>query len=681
MSTAAAVATPTDAIGGSRRWTTAVFLVAILAALMAVAVNRNVFPYDTGDHDEPVYRYQAQMLADGKLTIPRSQEQFFRPWLSGPQGHHLVLAFPPGWPAILMMSQEGTGSTLPALGLSAAVAVLGSYLAALELTRRRGVAAVSAILVAASPFMLLLGGTHLNYVLGLGVGALVTGCLLRARRTGAAAWAVGGGVAFGFLLVMRPFDAILALLPVAIFLVATSPLRTWLRLAVAGLVGLAPFLAITALYNRAVTGSATTFSATVQSGGWAAFGFGDRSVAADTPRVYYSVGNALSSLAQNVLAVPTWLVGAYLVVPVAVYGFVVMRRAEPARAWLILGMVVSFPLGYVFWWASALTVRGAYHGLGPHYLVPMAVPMAILATVGAASIADWLHRRRRHALVVAIALSVAVTAAVSAPKLDDKSRVTTKSRRYSQAIDLQLRDTGPDPTLVVQARSTSPYLMRSYPFIANPPDLAAPNLFALDRGAAGIDLLRKYPDRRSFRIVDQLDPGDELHALHPRLIPLDTLAGDQVAITARITNRSDAPTVIAYARYGSRRFARVIDTTSRRDRTYEVTWLVSHGALVRPSVGSAAPYPRVAENLHPRSRGDQPPPPYRLTVGAALATGVDQQDPDRSELRYYARTRRANAQIMSAPEAWTRIGSPTSAWLPITVDRALRVDLAVIPGA
>ena len=228
--------------------------------LTAGLVNRNVFPYYSGDHDEPVYRYQAEMLEDGVLTIPRCQEQFFRPWLSGPQGDHLVLAFQPGWPAVLMVSQKATGSTLPALGLAAALAVLASYLVALELTRRRGIAAVSAMLVALAPFSFMLGGTHLNYIMGLGLGALVTGCLLRARRTGSAAWAVGAGVAFGALLLTRPLDAFLAVAPIAGYLVVTSPARVWLRTAAQSVAGAAPLVAIAGLYNLVVTGSATTFS-------------------------------------------------------------------------------------------------------------------------------------------------------------------------------------------------------------------------------------------------------------------------------------------------------------------------------------------------------------------------------------------------------------------------------------
>ena len=38
---------------------------AVVAFVAAIAIQRNVFPFYSGDHDEPVYRFQAEMLRDG----------------------------------------------------------------------------------------------------------------------------------------------------------------------------------------------------------------------------------------------------------------------------------------------------------------------------------------------------------------------------------------------------------------------------------------------------------------------------------------------------------------------------------------------------------------------------------------------------------------------------------------
>src|SRR5689334_9271829 len=126
------------------RWILVVAALAVLAFIAAIAVQRNVYPFYSGDHDEPVYRYQAQMLADGHISIPLAQNEFFRPWLSGPHDDHLVMAFTPGWPAALMVADVATGSMLVALGAAAALLVVAGYWFARELLGSRSRAALAA---------------------------------------------------------------------------------------------------------------------------------------------------------------------------------------------------------------------------------------------------------------------------------------------------------------------------------------------------------------------------------------------------------------------------------------------------------------------------------------------------------------------------------------------------------
>ena len=49
------------AMSGSRHWLVVLLLLLVASAALSIAVQRNVFPYYSGDRDEPVYRYQAQM--------------------------------------------------------------------------------------------------------------------------------------------------------------------------------------------------------------------------------------------------------------------------------------------------------------------------------------------------------------------------------------------------------------------------------------------------------------------------------------------------------------------------------------------------------------------------------------------------------------------------------------------
>ena len=112
--------------------------IAVIAFVAAIAIQRNVFPFYSGDHDEPVYRFQAEMLRMGEINIPLAQNQFFRPWLSGPAHGHLVMAFQPGWPSLLMVADVLTGSMLVALGTAAALATFAAFAFAASCSARPG---------------------------------------------------------------------------------------------------------------------------------------------------------------------------------------------------------------------------------------------------------------------------------------------------------------------------------------------------------------------------------------------------------------------------------------------------------------------------------------------------------------------------------------------------------------
>ena len=193
---------PTDcsAKTGSRHWLVLLLLLLVVSAALSIAVQRNILPLYSGDRDEPVYRYQAQMLADGHVTIPATQEQFFRPWLSGPVDGHLAMAFQPLWPAVLMVADVATNSMLPGLAFGVVFATAGVYALAVELLRNRRLGLGAAVLFAFSPFVLLLAGTYLNYVFAVGLGTWMTVGWVRAVRRSSAVAAAGAGALFGLLL-------------------------------------------------------------------------------------------------------------------------------------------------------------------------------------------------------------------------------------------------------------------------------------------------------------------------------------------------------------------------------------------------------------------------------------------------------------------------------------------------
>ena len=63
----------------SLRWILVVVALAVLAFVAAIAIQRNIFPFYSGDHDEPVYRFQAEMLRDGRHQHPARAERVLPP--------------------------------------------------------------------------------------------------------------------------------------------------------------------------------------------------------------------------------------------------------------------------------------------------------------------------------------------------------------------------------------------------------------------------------------------------------------------------------------------------------------------------------------------------------------------------------------------------------------------------
>jgi Dolichyl-phosphate-mannose-protein mannosyltransferase len=653
----------------SLRWILVVGLLAVVAFASAIAIQRNVFPYYSGDHDEPVYRYQADMMRDGDLNVPLAQNEFFRPWLSGPRDDHLVMAFGPGWPAVLMVADVTTGSMLVGLGFAAALTVVAGFGFARELLGSAGRAALATAILSLSPFVLMLSGTYLSYVIGLALYLVFGALLLRALRTDSPILLVLAGFVIGGAFLTRPYDAVLFAVPFAVYIVATrrhdraklAKIAGWFAL------GLAPTIVIALLYNLATTGTLLEFPVSVQSGGFSKFGFGIRSIGPDTPKLNYTVQEAVESMGTNLWAVPTWLFGTYLTLALSAYGAFRLWKAERAICGLLLGLTFIFPVGYLAWWASSLTTNGALTGLGPHYYVPMLVPLAIFAAYGIAELA--VHRRA--VLIGGVVVAIVLTGIAVQPKIAEQRRVAKASRIYSHQLQRGLKQRDGQPALVIQERRKSSYIMEPYPFLANPPDLKADVLYARDRGPLNVDLIDRTKDRRVYRIVRELAPGNPLGQLPVVLKPQSVQRGSTLVVHSRIVNTSGKSTVTAYARLGKDAQRRVLDTRSARGDSYDVEWTLSPHGLTYHGPAALRIKPLKAGKV----KG-------QLVIGASFAKSTVVRDPDAVERRYYARITRDGAggvELLTADEEWTRFGAPVHAWLPITVNASLQVRITTTP--
>ena len=117
---------------------------------------------------------------------------------------------------------------------------------------------MAAALALASPFTWVQSASLLSYQLSLVLGAAAATALLRAARVRTATSGLVAGALVGLAMLHRPFDALLAVLPVLVYLAwQTRGQPGRLRVILSVGAGGAPFAAIFLAYNAAVAGSVT----------------------------------------------------------------------------------------------------------------------------------------------------------------------------------------------------------------------------------------------------------------------------------------------------------------------------------------------------------------------------------------------------------------------------------------
>lgn len=559
-----------------------------VAALVAVVVRAHAFPHYSGNHDEPVYVLQARALLDGHLTLPVYDHlRFFQPWLTGVVDGRLVFEFLPGWPAFLAVTQRLTGSSVPALPVVAALAVLGMYLLAGEAAAgevrsggpsRRAVAGVAAAATALTPMVVIQSGMLVSYLFTLALGTFAGAALLRGARTGAARPLVLGGLTLGAVLLTRPLDALLWGLPfvVAVVVAAWHPPeggRAGLREAGRRLgwlaLGVAPPALSTLVLNTVVTGRPTRFPIEAADP-LNRFGFGDRRIMRGTDLIAYSGHDALTAIGDNFRHAPPWVLGSYLGIALALAGAWIARRR--ASTYVLLGLVVTFTVGYTFYWGLALMGAGAPL-TGPQYYLPMLAPIVVLGAT--ALVAAWRWRAW-----VAVVLAVAVVT-VSAPAIDDKVRVNREFASAWADVKTALDRFDATDALVFVPVIDRQYLLSGPPFAANPPDLSGDRLYAADVAPDLVGLVASTT-RTPYRVVTTRTDGPDGPVARTRVQRLRVIDGGTLAVRLHVVNPVDADVVTVYLATPSGLQATVLDRSSAQGATYDVEWLVAAPAAAAP---------------------------------------------------------------------------------------------------
>jgi hypothetical protein len=528
-----------------------------------------LYPYGSGDADEAAYVLQARMLLDGHLTLDAGVvEPFFRPWLTGVHDGRVFTKYLPGWPALLAGSQAAFGTMAAAPALVAAGWVAGTYRLARELFDDAATAVAAAVLVACSPLLLVHTALPLAYGAAAASLTLAGAALLRGVRTGARTSLVAGGVGVGFVLLIRPFDAVLGILPCALLAAAVPrrPPRAVLRQAGWSVLGALPFVVILLGYCAHVTGSPLRLPIGA-SNPLDKFGFGPRSILPSEPTFPFTRTLARQAFIDTLEAAPSWLFGGAVTVGFAVVGLLVReRRAQRMMLAATIAMVFG---GYVFWWGSALAIPGLLNGLGPHYHLVAFTPAMILAASGALWLWRWLPavpgrlvRPARLLPLLQAAAAIAVgcgLVAATAPAIPDKIGIQRYVNDSDEYLASLIPDRLPGPAVVVVTPAApSRYTQVPYQTLRNSPDLTDRVLYAADLGPAAVGLVDRAPGRTLYRLrPDEIADPTQLFSYQGSFVRLNPVVGPRIELTITVrvppgwAGRPDAPHAgVGYVRLG-----------------------------------------------------------------------------------------------------------------------------------
>jgi hypothetical protein len=409
-------------------------------------------------------------------------------------------------------------------------------------------------------------GVYLGYMFTLGLGLLFAAGVLCGVRRGKPALIVGAGLLLGWIFMTRPYDAVLwGIAVVGYVLVVRWREREWRRLAVAAgwlAVGLLPLLVATLAYNQHVTGSATTFPITVADP-LDKFGFGPRQIMPTFGLADYGVGKAVKSTAKNLFYLPLFMIGGYLGMLVAGYGLWLRRRSPTTLALLAIGLV--FPLGYALFWG--IHVSSATTNLsGPIYYIPLYAPLAIL--IAGVIVDTWRRRRSRGIALVAVLALATVPFAVTRFGINRaNSNAQGPWKTSVQAIH--------DKALVfVWNDGPGPFLLYLNPFSSNGPKLDDRILYAVDNGAADLDLIAAHPDRTPYLQMISVPPDYLLPNGNPRtpkiwLNRMQVVHASVLTLRARITNPRHRRTIVVSLKMGDHTEFRTITTAGTNGGVYD----------------------------------------------------------------------------------------------------------------
>lgn len=375
-------------------------LVSALAGLAAAGLYGWLFRYGSLNNDEVAYLLQARAIAGGDLFLPvRAPAEAFQPWFFVDRPVGFVSKYLPLVSGLLAVGLRLTGSIVPVLALlAAAVPLLVARLAAeVGLPPRRQLAA--AVLVSASPLVLMQSALPLSYLpfLVLACASWLLALRVGLGRAGAPS-AVLLGATGSAAACARPYDAVLLLGPAVLW-------AAWQRrVTLLAAVGALPLTALVLAYDLRTTGSALSLPFGLLEPD-DALGYGVRRLVPEEGDVDFGPLQAAYAMVLHFGLDPLrWYALGGLLVPAAALAW----RRSNAAVRVLLACTAVHLVGYFFFWGpynfSVRWGRGT-RVLGPIYAVPLVVPVVL---AGLPVLLDWLPRSRRLRQLAVVAGAVAV---------------------------------------------------------------------------------------------------------------------------------------------------------------------------------------------------------------------------------------------------------------------------------
>ncbi|HEX9530222.1 MAG TPA: hypothetical protein VF954_03720 [Acidimicrobiales bacterium] len=525
------------------------------AGLAATAVAHWVFPFGSTDNDEGIYRLQAEAMRHGHLFLPvPSAPRPFTPWLATVVDHHYVLKYTPLEPTLLAVSKLVSGSYLPALALVAASVVAATWALGREVFADGRKALAAAALVAACPLVVVQGGLLLAYLLTLSLVEVFSWATLRAVRVGGSGrWAAPAGLALGLAASVRPYDAVLLGLPVVVW----AGVRLHRRGSVAGAArwflagGSGPAVGL-GVYDRLATGHVfgLPFNLLEHRDN---VGFGVRRLFPGDRPHHFGVVEGLAGVGNHLGLLLVWVTGGPLLVLLAIAGWRRLARPRKGRGtppesdlgndsatdrgalWALAAAAGLLTIGYVAFWGvwNAADLWGGITMVGPFYLLPLVVPLCLLAAEGLVAL-----RSRPRLLVAAVAGLAAVTVAALIPAAVGDARASRQDGRL-EALARRAPQLGGGAALVL-VPGQGPFVMHPVGRLGNGWKVGGPLVVGAASGtSADLDALASVPGHAPFLLT--LSRGYSPRPAHPggRLVRM--VLTEAAAITLEVTPAGGRP--------------------------------------------------------------------------------------------------------------------------------------------